>query len=155
MKLIENNSEIEKENMAQAKEYLQQLHKADTIIGQRIREKNELRARLSNIGSLDYSRERVRTSTRGRAGYEQQIIKIVDLENEIDCLIDAYDDLRHKIIGQIHDLNNADQIKVLYRRYVLCEKFEEIADGLSFSVRNVYEVHSHGLQAFWSIHLEK
>lgn len=155
MKLIESNSEIEKKCITEAKEYLQQLQKADAIIGQRIREKNELRARLSNIGSLDYSRERVRTSARGRAGYEQQIVKIVDLENEIDRLIDVYDDLRHKIIGQIHELNNADQIKVLYKRYVLCEKFEQIADDLNFSVRNVYEVHSHGLQEFRRIHLEK
>ena len=38
-----------------AKEYLQQLHKADVIINQRIQEKADLRARLSSIGSFDYS----------------------------------------------------------------------------------------------------
>ena len=97
-----------------AKEYLQQLHKADVIINQRIQEKADLRARLSSIGSFDYSKERVQTSLPEGAGYERQIARIIDLEEEIDSLIDDYLDLKHKIIGQLHDLNNTDQIRVLY-----------------------------------------
>lgn len=137
-----------------AKEYLQQLHRADVIINQRIQEKADLRARLSSIGSFDYSKERVQTSLPGSASYEQQIIRIIDLENEIDRLIDEYVDLKHKVIGEIHDLNNADQIKVLYRRYVLGEKFEQIAVDLNFSIRNVYKVHGYALQEFQKIHPE-
>lgn len=135
-----------------AKEYLQQLHRADVILNQRIQEKADLRARLSSIGSFDYSKERVQTSLPEGASYEMQIIKIIDLENEIDSLIDDYVDLKHKIIGEIHDLNNADQIKILYKRYVLSEKFEQIAIELNFSIRNVYKVHGYALQEFQKIH---
>lgn len=135
-----------------AKEYLQQLHKADVIINQRIQEKADLRARLSSIGSFNYSKERVQTSLSGSASYEQQIARIIDLETEIDHLIDDYVDLKHKIIGEIHDMNNADQIKVLYKRYVLGEKFEQIAVDLNFSIRNVYKVHGYALQEFQKIH---
>ncbi len=138
-----------------AKEYLQQLHKADVIIDQRIQEKADLRARLSSIGSFDCSKERVQTSLPEGAGYEQRIIRIIDLEDEIDHLIDEYVSLKHKIIGEIHGLNDADQIKVLYKRYVLYEKFEQIAVDLDFSIRNVYFVHGNALQEFQKIHLQK
>lgn len=138
-----------------AKEYLQQLHKADVIINQRIQEKADLRARLSSIGSFDYSKERVQTSLPEGAGYERQIEKIIDLENEIDQLIDDYVDLKHKIIGEIQNLNNTDQIKILYKRYVLGEKFEQIAVDLNFSIRNVYKIHGYALREFQKIHLKK
>ena len=62
-----------------AKEYLQQLHKADVIINQRIQEKADLRARLSSIGSFDYSKERVQTSLPEGAGYERQIARMIML----------------------------------------------------------------------------
>ncbi len=137
------------------KEYLQQLHKADVIIKQRMQEKSDLRARLSSIGSFDYSKERVQTSLSGGAGYEREIIKIVDLENEIDRLIDDYIGLKHKVIGQLHDLNDTNQIKILYKRYVLGEKFEQIAVDMNFSIRNVYKIHGHALQEFQKIHMEK
>ncbi len=138
-----------------AKEYLQQLHKADVIIKQRIQEKVDLRARLSSIGSFDYSKECVQTSLPGDALYAEKIARLIDLENEIDRRIDRYDELKHKIIGQLHELNNTDQIKVLYKRYVLGENFEQIAVDLNFSIRNVYKVHGHGLQEFQKIHLKK
>lgn len=78
-----------------AKEYLQQLQKLDTVINQRILEKDDLRTRLLRIGSADYTKERVKTSRSAGAGYEKQIVKIIDLENEIDSLIDRYDLCKH------------------------------------------------------------
>lgn len=131
-----------------AKEYLQQLHKADVIIRQRTQEKADLRARLMNITSANYTRDRVQTSRSNSAGYEKSIAKIIDLEAEIERRIDDYVTLKDKIIGQIHDLYDVDQIKVLYKRYVLYEKFEDIAEDLDFSVRNVYKIHGSGLEAF-------
>jgi len=138
-----------------AKEYLQQLQKADVIINQRIQEKADLWTRVTSIGSFDYSKDRVQTSSSGDASFVKVINRMLDLENEIDRLIDDYIDLKHKIIGEIHDLNYADQIKVLYKRYVLYEKFEQIAVDLSFSIRNVYFVHGNALQEFQRIHLQK
>lgn len=137
-----------------AKEYLQQLRKADVVINQRVQEKADLLARLSSIGSFDYTRKRVQTSLPEGAGYERQIARIIDLENEIDSLINDYVDLKHKIIGQLHDLNNIDQIRVLYKRYVMNEKFEQIAVDLNFSIRNMYKVYGHGLQELQKIHMK-
>lgn len=133
---------------------MQQLRKADLIISQRIQEKADLRARLSSIGSFDYAKDRVQTSVSNDASYVRQIEKIIDLENDIDSLINEYTDLKHRIIGQLHDLNSIDQIRVLYKRYVLGENFEQIAVDLNFSIRNVYKIHGRGLQEFQKIHLK-
>ncbi len=134
------------------KEYLQQLQRADVIIQQRIQEKEELRAALTGISSPDFTKERVQGGNAlSDGGVSKKVIKLIGFEMEIDKLIDDYSILKHRIIGQIHNLNNADQIKVLYKRYVLFEKFEQIAIDLGYSIRNVYTIHGHALLEFKKI----
>ena len=135
-----------------AKEYLRQLHKADVIINQRIQEKTDLRARLSSIGSFDYSKERVQTSLPERAGYEKQIAKIIELEKEIDRLIDEYIDLKHKIIGQIHELRNERHIEILYKRYVENKRLEVVAAEMGYTFQYVVLLHGYALKEFSEKH---
>jgi len=131
-----------------AKEYLQQLHKADVIINQRIQEKAALRARLSSIGSFDYSKERVQTSLPEGANYEWQIVKIIGLENEIDSLLDDYAALKHKIIGEIHNMKKSDHIRLLYKKYVENKRLELIAVEMNYTYQYVRELHRYALQEF-------
>lgn len=133
-----------------AKEYLQQLHKMNVIINQRNQEKADLRARLSSIGSIDYSKERVQTSLLAGAGYEKEIIKIINLENEIDRLNDEYVDLRHKIIGEIHNMTKPDYMRILYKRYVENKRLEQIAAEMNYTYQYVRELHGYALQEFES-----
>ena len=131
-----------------AKEYLQQLYKADVVIKQRIQEKADIRARLSSIGSFDYTKERVQTSLLAGAGYEREIVKLIDLENEIDRLIDTYVDLKHKIIGEIHNLRKPDHIKLLYKKYVEQKRLEVIAVEMNYTYQYIKELHGYALQEF-------
>ena len=135
-----------------AKEYLRQLHKADVIINQRIQERTDLRARLSSIGSFDYSKERVQTSLPEGAGYEKQIAKIIELEKEIDRLIDEYIDLKHKIIGQIHELRNERHIEILYKRYVENKRLEVVAAEMGYTFQYVVLLHGYALKEFSEKH---
>ena len=135
-----------------AKEHLRQLHKADVIINQRIQEKTDLRARLSSIGSFDYSKERVQTSLPEGAGYEKQIAKIIELEKEIDRLIDEYIDLKHKIIGQIHELRNERHIEILYKRYVENKRLEVVAAEMGYTFQYVVLLHGYALKEFSEKH---
>ena len=135
-----------------AKEYLQQLHKADVIINQRIQEKADLRARLSSIGSFDYSKERVQTSLPEGAGYERQVARIIELENEIDSLIDDYVDLKHKIIGEIQELHNSKHIEILYKKYVEGKKLEVIAVEMKYTFQYVVLLHGYALKEFSEKH---
>ncbi len=131
-----------------AKEYLQQLHKADVVINQRVQEKADIRARLFSIGSFDYTKERVQMSLPTSAGYEREIEKLNDLENEIDRLIDAYVNLKHKIIGEIHGLKNWKHIEILYKKYVEGKRLEEISIEMDYTFQYVVLLHGYALKEF-------
>lgn len=135
-----------------AKEYLQQLHRADVIIDQRIQEKADLRERLSSIGSFDYARDRVQTSTPGDAPYVGLIEKIIDIEDEIDRLIDGYVDLKHKMISEIHGLQDSRYIEILYKKYVEGKRLEEIAVEMDYTFQYVVLLHGHALKEFSKKH---
>ncbi len=132
-----------------AKEYLQQLYRADTIISQKVSEKEEIRKVIKNTDRCDIS---LKTDYEGsiypESDCKEKIKRLIALEDDIDKMMDGFVNLRHKIICQIHDLNNANYIKVLYKRYVRFEKFEQIAVDLNFSIRNAYVVHGQALQEF-------
>lgn len=137
-----------------AKEYLQQLHKLDTVINQRMSERDDLRLSLTSISSPDFSKERVQGGELpGDAGFTKTIAKIIDIEAEINALIDEYVDKKNFIISQIHGLNNVDEIEVLFKRYVDRETFEKIAVDLNFSIRNIYFIHGRALQSFQNKYL--
>ncbi len=137
-----------------AKEYLRQLHKVDVIINQRIQEKEDLRAKLSSIGSFDYSKERVQTSIPESARYEAQIAKIIEIEDEIDRLIDEYIDLKHKMIGQIHSLHDTNCVEVLHKRYVENKRLEMIAVEMNYDYNYIRHIHGRALQEFQKRYLE-
>lgn len=132
-----------------AKEYLQQLYRVDTIISQKVSEKEEIRKVIKNTAHCDISlKNEYAGNTCSESGHEEKIDRLIALEDDIDKMLDGFVNLKHKIICQIHDLNNANHIKVLYRRYVKFEKFEQIAVDLNFSIRNVYVIHGQALQEF-------
>ena len=135
-----------------AKEYLQQLHKIDVIINQRIQQKAELRERIFGIGSLDYSKDRVQTSASGGASYERDIARIVDLEAEIDRMIDDYVDLKHKIIGEIQALKNSKYIEILYKRYVEGKRLEAVAVEMGYAFQYTVQLHGYALKEFSEKH---
>lgn len=131
-----------------AKEYLQQLQRADVIINQRIQEKADLHSKLFSVRGFDYTKERVQMTLPVGSGYEREIVKLIDLENEIDSLIDAYVDLKHKIIGEIHNLRKPDYIKLLYKRYVEHKRLEMIAVEMNYTYQYIKEIHGYALQEF-------
>ena len=90
-----------------AKEYLRRLQRLDTIINQKIKEIDNLRAMSTSVGSFDYSVERVQTSLDNNALYTKAINRVCDLQEEIDRQIDQFVDEKHKIISQIHCLDDS------------------------------------------------
>lgn len=132
-----------------AKEYLQQMRKVDVIISQMFKEKEELQATLTNISSPNMSQERVQGGKLlGETGYSQKIIRLVDLETEIDSRISNYSDLRHKIICQIHDLPDIRYINVLHKHYIENKKLKAIAVEMNYTYQYIKELHKCALQEF-------
>ena len=82
-----------------SKEYLQQLKLLDMKIDQKLKQKEDLRQITQATGALDYSKDRVQTSSSGDT-LSNAVIKYLSLEEEIDRQIDQFVDLKNQIINQ-------------------------------------------------------
>lgn len=130
-----------------AKEYLMALKKLDIRIKQKKEHAEELRQTVTSTGSFDYSKLKVQASiTDDKMG--DTIIKIMELEYEIQQLIIDMHEQKNRIINEIHDLDNADYIRLLYMRYVEYLSLEEIAVKMCFSYDRIRHMHGYALQEF-------
>ena len=141
-----------------AKEYLAQLDELNKKIWHKKQELIEAKRNRGILFSTDGMEfDRVQTSFVGSGGKptESQALRIVSLEEDIENKIIEYMEFRHKLIDQIHDLNDGLYIDILYRRYVRNEKnFNQIACDMGYSYKYIINKHGEALVAFEKIHQE-
>ena len=130
-----------------AKEHLNSLRALKAKIDQKKEQLKELELLRGNIGSFDYSKERVQTSVDGNQ-VERDAIKLLLLESEIKDDMIAFEFEKDRIIREIHALKNADHIKLLFKRYVEFKRLEEIAVEMNYTYQYVRELHGYALQYF-------
>lgn len=142
-----------------AKEYLSQLQTLDIKINQKIKEAEELKALAFTAGAIGALEDRVQTSPSGESRQLVAIEKYVDMQREIEAEIDSYTELKHKIINEIHQLENPRYIKLLNLRYVpdiegRVKRLEEIAEimkksnGEEYSYEHIRDLHGQALKDF-------
>ena len=131
-----------------AKDYLKRLKRLDTIIKQKQQEITDLRLTASNTVSFDYSKERVQTSPSGDAPFVRPVLKIIELEQQINAEIDRFVAEKHRIINEIQGLQDSRYVEILFRRYVEFKSFETISIELNYTYQYVRELHGYALQDF-------
>lgn len=134
--------------MMTAKEYLQQIYRLDRKIKRLEAKREAIRADLYSVKSTtDYNADRVQTSVEGDTML-RLIAKVDSIERDIIAELNQLISLKDKISRQIESVQNERQKAVLFRRYVLCERWEQIAVDLNVSVRYVYMIHGEALHYF-------
>lgn len=131
-----------------AKEYLQQLRKLDTVIQQKKTELANLRETLTSVSSPKISEEKVSGDNLGGAGFEDTIANIDELEQEITWELGKFVALKHRIINEIHTLDNGVYIQLLYKRYIEFKSLEEISNEMYYGYRHIKRLHGFALQKF-------
>lgn len=133
--------------MNKAKKYLLQIEIFATKIEQKRQLAKEYRELAMCSGGFDYSKERVQTSNLG-GQIENPVIRYVALEAEIDK--DTYElQLRKdKITNEIHNLEDANHIKILFKRYVECKDLKSVARELQYTYQYIREEHGQALKEF-------
>lgn len=126
-----------------AKEYLQQIRMLDTLISRKTELLFQLRAQVLSI-TAPMEGERVQSTGNARR-MEDTIVKIIDLQNEINEIIDNMLDVKREILAVIDSLDDPDLVNLLYRRYVYFEKWEDIALKMNYNVRWIYRLHKKAL----------
>lgn len=135
-----------------AKEYLQQLKRLDTMINQKIKELGDLRLMSQSVGGIDYSKERVQSSPSGDAPFVKPVLRMIELEQEINAEIDRFVDEKHEIINQIQALQNQKHIDILYKHYVEFKRLEIVAVEMNFTYQYIVELHGTALKEFQLTH---
>ena len=130
--------------MMTAKEYLGQAYWLDKRINSKLSMVMSLRetaTRTTNVMHDD-----VVSHTRNVHSMQDVIVKIIEMERELDADIDRLVDLKHDIIDVISHISAPPAQVVLEYRYVCYRQWKDIAAELGMHIRNVYRLHDRGLQ---------
>lgn len=79
---------------------------------------------------------------------EISVLKIIDLQEEINRKMDRFVDLKREIRNLLEQLEDPNHVKVLHKRYFEYKTWEQIAIEMQYSYRNVCNIHGKALQAF-------
>ena len=135
------------------KEYLEQIRYMDYAINDMLSERRELRELATKIGVGEQNPDKVQSS-----GVNDKVarivVKLADIETELDRRIDEYADLKDRIRAEINELN-PNVATILIMRYVSCENFNTIAKTTKYTWRHVMRLHGQGLAAFERLHGQK
>lgn len=138
--------------MDKAKEYLLQIEVLQAKIEQKRQRAKEYRELALTSKGFDYSKERVQTSNHG-GQIENPVIRYIALEQEINEDILLLQQTKDKITGEIHNINNPDFIKLLYKRYVESINLGVIAKEMQYSYDRIRHMHGEALKEFEKINL--
>jgi len=126
-----------------AKEFLLQA----TLIDQRIN------CKLEQVQSLRSLAEKATTTLTPTPHSDQRnihriediIIKMLDLESDINASIDRLVDGKREIMETIRCLPKAEHRSLLELRYICGKTWEEVALKMQYSVRNIHLIHGAAL----------
>ncbi|NLM06785.1 MAG: DUF1492 domain-containing protein [Tissierellia bacterium] len=121
-----------------AKEYLGQAYRLD----QRINSKLEQVASLSDLATkVTTTISDVPKNPNHSTSYmADSIVKIVDLQAEINRDIDCLVDLKREIVRVIKAVDNIEYQTLLEKRYLCFETWEQIAVDMNYSIQHIYRL---------------
>ena len=127
-----------------AKEYLRQLKMLDNLINAKLLEKECIRALATKVTSN--LSERVQGG--GSGGIENTVIKITELEIQINADIDKLVDLKAEATHIIDSLENNKHKAILSMYYVSNLTFEQVAENTDMTFRWIHKLHGRALKEF-------
>lgn len=128
-----------------AKEYLMQISKFDALLQIKQEELAELRAK-AEVGSIRYESDGSSKASRDTGKQERIYLNMIALKEEIQEETETYIRKRKEILNTVEKLNNANEIKVLYKRYFEFKKWEAIAEEYNYTIRQIHNIHGRALQ---------
>ena len=125
------------------KEYLSQAYRIDQRINsklEQVRNLRELAVKATSTLSDTYS-----SGSGNKQKMEGVIVKIIDLENEIDEEIDRLVDLKQEIVSLIKKVKNPEYQTLLELRYLNFKTWEQIATEMHYSIQHTFRIHDKAL----------
>ena len=131
--------------MCDAKAYLKRIELLDAHINNKLNDLYTLRSLVTKITATISPVPASGSGNQDKLG--DAIAKIIDLQDEINRKIDNYVDLKREISAMLEQIDVADYVKVLHKRYFEYKPWEQIACEMNCTFRNVCYIHGKALQA--------
>ena len=128
-----------------AKEYLSQAYRIDQRINSKLEQVMSLRDLLGKANVTLTGMPK--TPTPNPHSMEDIIVKMVDLESEINDDIDTLVDLKAEIMRRIKRVENTEYQTILELRYLCFKRWEEISVALGYSMQHLFRLHDEALEA--------
>lgn len=135
--------------MNDAKSFLQQVELCDSHINRKLAELAQLKELATKVTST--WKQDVVSGGGSQDKLGDIVAKIVDTEAAIDQAIDDFVDKKNAVNSVIEQINNADYVSVLYKRYFEYKTWERIACEMNFTYQWVCKLHGRALQAVENI----
>lgn len=127
-----------------AKEYLSQAYRIDQRINSKLEQVMSLRDLLGKANVTLTGMPK--SPTPNPHSMEDIIVKMVDLESEINDDIDTLVDLKAEIMRCIKRVDNPEYQTLLELRYLCFKRWENISAEMGYSLRRLYELHNLALE---------
>ncbi|GHU75419.1 hypothetical protein AGMMS49992_19370 [Clostridia bacterium] len=121
------------------KTYLSQAFRIDQRIQSKLEQVESLKhlAAMANAALSDMPR----SPSPNLQPMESTIVKITDLQAEINNDIDMLVELKRDLVSLIRQVQNTEEQTLLEQRYLCFKKWEKIAVDMNYSVQHVFRLH--------------
>ena len=126
------------------KEYFNQAYQLDARINSKIEQVSRLHELATKATST--LSDMPGSATRNTHRMEDTIIKIIDLENEINKEIDRLIDLKTEMTRVISSVQNMEYQRLLELRYLCFRSWKQIADEMGYSKQHIFRLHNEALE---------
>ena len=92
-----------------------------------------------------------RNTNSGGSKMADAVCKMIDLQNELKCDIEALIDLKKDIMNTVRLVADVEQQTLLEKRYLCFLSWEKIAVEMHYSIQHVYRMHDDALKVVDSI----
>lgn len=128
-----------------AKEYLSQAYRLDKRIDSKIEQLKSLNLLATKCTSTLSDMPKSQSISNSRL--EDTVVKIVDLQEEINMDIDSLVDLKRDIVKTIKSVQNPEYQIILELRYLCFKTWEEIAVQWNCCIDNVFKIRKNALKS--------
>ena len=128
-----------------AKEYLSQAYRLDKRIDSKTEQLKSLNLLATKCTSTLSDMPKSQSISNSRL--EDTVVKIVDLQEEINRDIDSLVDLKRDIVRTIKSVQNPEYQMILELRYLCFKTWEEIAVQMNCSIDNVFKIRKNALKS--------
>jgi len=128
-----------------AKEFMSQALYIDQRINCKIEQVMVLRE-LAGKATATLSDVKV-SGTRNVHRMEDAIVKMMDLEDEINADVDRLVELKREIVSVVNRIENPAYQTLLALRYLCFKTWDEMSDEMNYSIMHLHRIHGSALEA--------